>query len=206
MVLATRRRVAPRHLVLLGTIVMYVLAVSTFNTWWAGWSPPGRLLAVLTPLLAYYVAVVLQRLHSWIATTLAAIATMAGFLMSVTGDYNTVSRFTETGPAGNDPILNRISEQLHLGDVPHLLPTVRVTPDTGGYLLWYVAFLMFVAVVWLAGRYRPPDRIPVDPIEGLFPLLRKVRAARPSTAAGPPDEPHAGRRTATVVVVDERVA
>jgi hypothetical protein len=209
MVLATRRRVAPKHLVLLGTVVMYVLAVATFKTWWAGWSPPGRLLAVLTPLLAYYVAVVLQRLHSWVATTLAGFAAMVGFLMSVTGDYNTVARFTESGHAGNDPILNRVSQQLHLGEVSHLLPAVRVTPDTGGYLLWYVAFVAFVAIVWLAGRYRPGDRIPVDPIEGLFPFLRKTR---PSRRPEPPDGPNAGRRTTTVVddqrtvVADQRVA
>jgi hypothetical protein len=200
MLLALKRRVLPSHVVILGTIVAYVLAVGTFKTWWAGWSPPGRLLAVLTPLLAYYVAVVLQRLHVWVATVVAAIAALAGFLVSVTGDYYTVARFSESAAPGTDPVLNRLAERLHLGDAPLLLPAVRETPDTGGYVLWYVAFAMFVAFVYLAGWYRPANRIPVEPLSPLFPVLRNLRRpARPPGTEEPkgplPGTTHAGRRT-----------
>jgi hypothetical protein len=207
MLLALKRRVLPSHVVILGTIVVYVLAVGTFKTWWAGWSPPGRLLAVLTPLLAYYVAVVLQRLHVWVATVVAAIAALAGFLVSVTGDYYTVARFSESAAPGTDPVLNRLAERLHLGDAPLLLPAVRETPDTGGYVLWYVGFAMFVAFVYLAGWYRPANRIPVEPLTPLFPVLRRIPAwirhqpppvveqPEPPPLDPDPDPTHAGRRT-----------
>jgi hypothetical protein len=175
MVLAFRRRVLPSHVVILGTVVVYVLTVSTFKTWWAGWSPPGRLLVVLTPLFAYYVAVVLQRLHSWLAVTVAALAALAGFLVSVTGDYYTVARFATSAGVGKDPVLEGLTERLHLGNLTHLLPSVRETPDSGFYLLWYGEFLIFVAIVWLAGHFRPADRIPARPASALFPVVGALR-------------------------------
>ncbi|GAA1038936.1 hypothetical protein GCM10009557_56310 [Virgisporangium ochraceum] len=175
MVLAFRRRVLPSHVVILGTVVVYVLTVSTFKTWWAGWSPPGRLLVVLTPLFAYYVAVVLQRLHSWIAVTVAALAALGGFLVSVTGDYYTVARFATSAGVGKDPVLEGLTERLHLGNLTHLLPSVRETPDSGFYLLWYGEFLIFVAIVWLAGHFRPADRIPTRPASALFPVVGALR-------------------------------
>ncbi len=183
MVLALRRRALPSHLVILGTIVVYALAMSTFTTWWAQWSPPGRLIAVLTPLLAYYVAVVLQRLHSWIAVTLAVLAALAGFLVSVTGDYYTVGRFSASGGIGTDWILNNLAERLHLGDFAALLPSVRKTPDTGAYLVWYLAFALLTAAVWLVGRFRPVGRVPTEPLAALFPVVGTLRRrGRPPSA------------------------
>lgn len=215
MLLALRRRVTPRHLVLMGTVLAYVLAVGTFKSWWAGWSPPGRLLAVLTPLLAYYVAVVLQRVHVWLATTLAAVFALGGFLYSVTGDYHTVARFTESAGAGNDPVLNRLADRLHLGDIALLLPAVRKTPDTGGYVLWYIGLALFVAIVFLAGWYHPAARVPMRSAAGLFPVLGLIRWPGPTRStpaaaaqateetAEPSTTTEAGRRTPRAAPADE---
>jgi hypothetical protein len=143
----------------------------------------------------------------WVATVVAAIAALAGFLVSVTGDYYTVARFSESAAPGTDPVLKRLAERLHLGDAPLLLPAVRETPDTGGYVLWYVGFAMFVAFVYLAGWYRPANRIPVEPLTPLFPVLRRIPAwirhqpppvdeqPEPPPLDPDPDPTHAGRRT-----------
>jgi hypothetical protein len=94
---------------------------------------------------------------------------------------------------------------------------VRETPDTGFYLVWYGEFLIFVAIVWLAGRFRPADRIPTRPVSALFPVVRALRRRlRPSSAAqsvevthvsaAPVPQPHpqhAGRRSSPPEPADE---
>jgi hypothetical protein len=172
LLLAVRRGALRRHVVLLAVIVPYVLAVSTFRSWWAGYSPPGRLLAVVTPLLAYYVAVALQRLHSWTVTTLATLAALAAFAYSVTGDIFTVARFTTSGGAGVDPVLNYLAEVLHLNGLPDLLPTgIGAGPNRVGFWAWFLVLAGFSGLVWLLGRYRPVDRIPAPAMVDLFPLF-----------------------------------
>jgi hypothetical protein len=91
--LTLRRGLGPVHLVLLATVLPYLLAISSFGIWWGGFSPPARFLAVVTPVLAYYVAVPLQRLHHWLFTSIAAATAGIAFGLSVASDVNPRTRF-----------------------------------------------------------------------------------------------------------------
>jgi hypothetical protein len=177
MLLALRTGPLRRHVVLLAVIVPYLLAISTFRYWWAGWSPPGRLLAVVAPLLAYYVAVTLQRLHSLTLTTLATLAALVGFAISVTGDVLTVARFTTSGGAGVDPVLNLLAERLHLTGLPDLLPTAFVPgAERIDFGAWFLLLGMFSIALWMLGQARPVEWIPAQPFRDLFPARRVRRA------------------------------
>ena len=183
LLLALRRGPLRRHVLLIAVIAPYVLAVSTFRYWWAGWSPPGRLLVVVVPLLAYYVAVTLQRLHAWTLTTLAVFTALAGFTVSVTGDFNTMQRFTTSGGDGVDPVLNLLAERLHLAALPPLLPTA-FGPGTAriDFGAWFLLLAMFSIALWMLGQARPVEWIPAAPMSDLFPPLRRA----PSSGGSPP--------------------
>jgi hypothetical protein len=174
LLLALRRGALRRHVVLIAVIAPYLLAVTTFRYWWAGWSPPGRLLVVVVPLLAYYVAVTLQRLHAWTLTTLAAFAALAGFTISVTGDFHTMFRFTTSGGDGVDPVLSLLAERLHLTALPEVLPTAFAPgTDRIDFGAWFLLLAMFSIALWMLGQARPVEWIPAEPLTDLFPTLRR---------------------------------
>jgi hypothetical protein len=130
--LALPRGPARVHVVLLGTVVPYVLAVSTFGGWWGGYSPPARFLAVVTPVLAYYVAVTLQHVRHWLMTSVAVAASLMAFALAVATDVSPGRRF-------------------------HAYPA----PDRRSALVaWIVALAVLAGTVWLARR-RATDTVRV---------------------------------------------
>lgn len=202
LLLTLRRGPLRRHVVLLASIAPYLLAVSTFRSWWAGWSPPGRLLAVVAPLLAYYVAVTLQRLHSRTVTTLAALTALAGFAIAVTGDFFTVARFTTSGGPGVDPVLTFLAGQLQMTALPSLLPTA-FTAGTNpvDFGAWFLLLAMFSVALWMLGQARPVEWVPAEPLGGLFAVWRSSPHAGPDHHEPDHDGPddgagpdHPGRR------------
>jgi hypothetical protein len=180
--LAHPRRVVPAHLILGVTMIPYVFAVSTYKVWWAGYSPPARYLMVVTPLLAYYVAVTLQRLHNWVVTALAALAALAAFVVSAAGDVLTVARFGDSGGPGVDPLLNYVGDMFHIGRFADLFPSGRV-PESNfvGFPAWFLALAVFTTVVWTAGRAVPAARVPVTAMSELFPIRPRHRGTTRGT-------------------------
>ncbi len=191
------RRVVPAHLILAVTIVPYVFAVSTYKVWWAGYSPPARYLMVVTPLLAYYVAATLQRLHNWVVTALAALAALAAFVVSAVGDVLVVATFGDSGGPGVDPLLNYVGDLFHIGRFAYLLPSGRV-PDSNfvGFPAWFLALAVLTTVVWTAGRAVPATRVPVRAVSELFAIRPRHRGTtrgtdQPSLATSGAPSPHA---------------
>jgi hypothetical protein len=195
------------HWILLALILPYMLAISTFHTWWAGFTPPGRLAVVLVPLLAYYVAVVLQRMHSFLTLAFALLTGVYGFAISVTGDIMLLSRFTSSGGQGIDPGLRWIAERLRQPNLPlQLFPAVETLPGTGeNYWPWYAAFAVCVAAAVLWGRLAPANRLPDRPLWALLPtpseLLASVRPRR--SAPAPEVATPVARRPAPVAIPDD---
>jgi hypothetical protein len=218
MFLAARRRHGPRardregvqagggwsgmgpqaHWMLLAVILPYVLAISTFRAWFAGYSPPARLSVVLVPLLAYYVAVTLQRLHHWVPLALAALSALFGLAVTVTGDFvNRAARFSTIGGEGVDPVLNWLAERVRAPALPSLLPGIATTthePDDP--FPWYMLLVAFAGVLWLWGRLAPANRLPDRPLLALVPVLgplipraRALFTRRPPAGAKPEPEP-----------------
>jgi hypothetical protein len=160
--LSLRRGSAWVHLTLLGFTVPYLLAISTFNFWWGGFSPPARFLAVVAPLLGYYVAVTLQRLHSVIASALALLAGLVSFLISVAGDILLADRF-DSGAHSPMLLIDRISHLFGVSRFSHALPSILVPAggNVAKFAAWTGVLAVFTVVVWLAGRRGPADRVPV---------------------------------------------
>jgi hypothetical protein len=174
--LALRRGMLPTHLMLLGVVGPYVLAVSTFWAWWAGFSPPARFLASVTPVLAYYVAVTLQRMNNWTVTALAVLAAATGFAISLFGDLKPLIRLTESGGPGTNLVLDHLGEKLHLGQLSYLFLTHRVpgVDSFMGFGNWTILIAVAAALVWFVARNRPASRTPLEPLVGLFPAVRSV--------------------------------
>ncbi|MEU7871233.1 hypothetical protein [Dactylosporangium sp. NPDC049140] len=184
------------HWMLLAVILPYILAVSTFRTWWAGFTPPGRLPVVLVPLLAFYVAVTLQRLHNWLPLALSMLTGLVGFAITVTGDVMLLGRFTSSGGDANDPVLTWLAARIREPHAARILPAVETNPGTGqNYWPWYFVFAACVAVAVLWGRLAPADRMPDRPLWSVIPTPRELLATvrrrpvpvpTPARAAQPP--------------------
>ncbi|WP_433612931.1 hypothetical protein ACQP2P_02665 [Dactylosporangium sp. CA-139114] len=177
------------HWMLLAVILPYMLAISTFRTWWAGFTPPGRLPVVLVPLLAFYVAITLQRLHSWFPLALALATGVFGFLVTFTGDVNLFWRFTSGGGNGNDPVFTWLAGKIRQPDIARFIPAVETNPGTGeNYWPFVLAFAVCVAVAVLWGKLAPADRIPDRTLWNYLPTPRELLASvrrRPAPAASP---------------------
>jgi hypothetical protein len=82
-------------------VVPYFLAIGSFSTWWAGYSPPARFLTAIVPILATYVAHALQGIHSRWLDTLAALAALLSLGRGIETDLVWQLRFI------NEPMNDR---------------------------------------------------------------------------------------------------
>ena len=163
--LSLRRGLTWVHVTLLGFALPYLLAISTFNLWWGGYSPPARFLSVVAPLLGYYVAICLQRLHSAVATAAAVVLAGYAFLVSLSGDILLAERFDSGSRDPQQLLLIDRASQLFTGmRISRTLPSVLLHTHLGNapkFLAWTAAGAGFTVIVWLFGRRRPADRVPV---------------------------------------------
>jgi len=120
--------------VLLATVLPYLGAISTFGQWWAGLAPPARFLAIVAPVLTYYVAVTLQRVNHWLLTAVAVLASLATFASFLRSDIDPTKRFYAWPDSGQ-----------------------RVV-----FAIWTVGLVAFTAAVWWAAR-RPRPVSPAVP-------------------------------------------
>jgi hypothetical protein len=174
--LTMRRGLLWVHVTLLGVTLPYLLAIGTFNIWWGGYSPPARFLAAVTPLLAYYIAVTIQRLHNWLVSTLALVAAMASFVISLAGDVLLGSRFDSGSHDRGGLLIDRVSGLFAVPRFSHALPSLLITGTHVGNLVkfagWAAVLAGFTVVVWLLGRRSPADRVPVPALPPLAGRLR----------------------------------
>jgi hypothetical protein len=180
--LTLRRGLLWVHLTLLGVTLPYLLAIGTFNIWWGGYSPPARFLAAVTPLLAYYVAATLQRLHNWLVSTLALAAALVSFVISLAGDVLPGARFDSGSHDRGGLLIDRISGLFGVPRFSRVLPSLLITETHVGnpakFLAWTGVLAGFTVAVWLLGRRSPADRVPVP---ALPPLGSAGSARTPSS-------------------------
>ncbi|MFF5229177.1 hypothetical protein [Dactylosporangium sp. NPDC000521] len=153
------------NLILLGMVVPYALLISTYPNWPGGFSPPGRLLSVTTPLLAYYVAVLLQRLPSWWLLVAAEVLAGYAYAMSLLSDAYPLERFHWLASPGNAP-LSRMAELLgtSVDRWPPFVTAGNGIDDAAAvrFAVWGLATVAVTALLWRAARQRraagKPDR------------------------------------------------
>jgi hypothetical protein len=155
--LTLRRGLMQLHAVMAIVIVPYLLAICTFSAWWSGYAPPARYIAAVVPLFAYYVAVTLQRLHHWLAATLAALAGLGSYALAVVGDVVPRLRFHP------DPEANFLMVEmgrLIRWQFQQYLPNAFVSGQRWSFALWALAVVGFGVVVYMLGRLRPAAHTP----------------------------------------------
>ncbi|HEX8631728.1 MAG TPA: hypothetical protein VF755_26515, partial [Catenuloplanes sp.] len=148
------------HLVLGVTVLPYLLGTATYNQWWAGYAPAARFLVVLTPLLAFYVAATLQRLHHWTVTALAIAAGIFGYALGLVGDIVPRLRF-HPDDKGNQAMVT-LGKLVGVAFEPHLPNGLR-QGDRLVFLAWGAILVAFAGLLWLIGRWTPATRIPDQP-------------------------------------------
>jgi hypothetical protein len=161
--LSWRRRLAWVHIVLLGTVLPYLVAVCTFGFWWGGFSPPARFLSAIVPLLAFYVAVCLVRVNSWWLNTLAGLAALWGFAVSFVGDLKPRERFDSGYHAGR-LLMDRVSGHVGIENLGRFFPSLLLPgSDVALFVFWSLTVVALSLFVWVMGRRRTPEMV----IEGL---------------------------------------
>ncbi|HEX8631729.1 MAG TPA: hypothetical protein VF755_26520 [Catenuloplanes sp.] len=183
--LTMRRRLLPIHLVLGVTVLPYLLGTATYNQWWAGYAPAARFLVVLTPLLAFYVAAALQRLHHWTVTALAVALALFSGALSVAMTTIPPLRWNWPEWSQGQP-MDVVGQYVGLPFV-RFVPSAFLPDQVWTFAWWAIALSALTALLWWVGRSGPADRLPVPDLEG---------GARPPTGPGTPPT---GPGTAAVV-------
>ncbi|WP_155361649.1 hypothetical protein [Acrocarpospora macrocephala] len=173
--------------VALGFVVIpYVLATATYSEWWAGYSPPGRYLAVVVPLLAFYVAVTLQRIHHWLAVLLAVLTGLIGFAFAFSTDIFPGDRF-HSSPSPPSQAMSNLGRLLDI-PIAEYLPGLSLAKDnpipTNEAMLtvgWGLAIALIAATVWVFEK-APAVRVPPLDLR-LFPTLARRRRTPPASQA-----------------------
>jgi len=160
--LTVRRSLWQLHGVLFVVVVPYVVAVCSFSAWWAGYSPPARYLAAITPLLAYYVAAALQRLHHWLAIVAAVLASLAAFVLALASDITPALRFH--GDPRTNHVMREVGRLVGVRFEPYLPNSFIDGGQPVRFVLMTLLVVAFAAAVWALGRRAPQARIPDPPV------------------------------------------
>ena len=143
------------NLVLLGTVTPYAVLIATYPNWPGGFSPPGRLLSVTVPLLAYYIGALLQRLPSWPLLVAAELAAAYGYTMALLSDAHPLERFHWLADPGNTP-LRRMASLLGTS-IDQLPPLVTAGNEIDAaaavrFTAWSAVTAAVVVLLWLHAR------------------------------------------------------
>ena len=140
------------HGVLAVVVLPYLLLICTFSAWWAGYSPPARYIAVVLPPLAYYIAVVVQRLNSVLLTCAVIAAGMGTYALSLASDIFPNDRFANYG--NHNAGMDRLSHLFGVNVVRHI-PSAFEPHQHPLFLTWLAATTAIGLVIWLWGLRRP---------------------------------------------------
>lgn len=139
--------------VLLSVMVPYLVLICTFGAWWAGYSPPARYIAVIVPLMAFYVAYALQRIHSIVLVCVALLIAIGTFALSLDANIFPFDRFA--APGHPNKAMVRLT---HLFGGQRLLPHLPSAFTPGGehmrFLAWSAATVALGVALWVVGRWR----------------------------------------------------
>ena len=158
LLLAVRRGSLQVHGVLAIVVLPYLALVSTFSMWWGGYCPPARYLVAVAPLLAYYVAVTLQRLHNWLLSAAAILFALFSVMLAIVGEARPELRWNwHEWPPGQ--AMEGLAAFIKVPFV-HLVPSSFLPHQTATFALWIVVLVAGSVALGLLGRRTPVSRIP----------------------------------------------
>ena len=137
---------------LLAVIVPYLLLICTFSAWWAGYSPPARYIAVVLPLMAYYVAFALQRTNSILVICATVAVSLGTYALSLASDIFPNDRFA--APGNHNYGVDRL-DRLFGVDVVRHMPSAFEAGQHPLFLTWLGIATAVGLALWLWGVFRP---------------------------------------------------
>jgi hypothetical protein len=152
--LALRREYRSTNLTLLAVAVPYLVMSCTSTTWWGAYSPPARYISVLVPLFAFYLAVALQRVDSWVATGTAVLLGAGGYALALCTDIFPNDRFT--GWDRRNHAMERLGHLVGV-DFVRLAPSSFEPGQLRLFAGWTVVTLLFGLAFWLPTFIRRPQ-------------------------------------------------
>lgn len=150
-ILACKKKFFRFNLLMLLLAVPYLITIASFHNWDGAISPPARFMMVLVPLCAFYLALALQKAHSWIISGLFLLC--AGIAMLYEGVSLNIPGGWINWEEGHSRPLLLIAQTLHL-PLTRGVPSVWVHTNQAGPATGWLIFLavLTLAVILLARR------------------------------------------------------
>src|SRR5947209_10578224 len=125
------------NLLMLILTIPYILLFTSINNWTGGWSPPARLIFVLLPLYAYYLAYALEQINSLFACLVVVASILYGLTYNILSLTPALNSFNF--PTGyNRTIIHLQLFNFHLTDI---FPSMFLANQTSLFLLWIIIFV-----------------------------------------------------------------
>jgi hypothetical protein len=137
---------------MLAVILPYLLLICTFSAWWAGYSPPARYIAVVLPLMAYYVAFALQRINSIVLICVSVAVSLGTYALSLASDIFPNDRFA--APGNHNYGMDRLDKLFGVDVVRHM-PSAFEAGQHPLFLTWLAVATGIGLLIWLWGVFRP---------------------------------------------------
>ena len=154
-ILAIKQKFLRFNILLLLLAVPYIITIASFHNWDGGVSPPARFLTVLVPALAFYLALALQKAHSWLINGLFLLFIGVAFLyygvsLSIPGGWMNWENsrngpLFQIGQALHLPLTQGIPSFFTNGAPTFPLPT-QAFPFAGWVALFGVLTLMVIVL------------------------------------------------------------
>jgi hypothetical protein len=143
--------------------------VATFRNWYGGFSPPARMLAVVAPLAAPYVAAALQASCRWWLDACAALAVLATLTAETVAMVAARAGFGDR--VGRSPVFVYLSP-IARHDLGRWVPSSWLHHQAGLFAAWLAALLAVAGAVWLAGTF---PRVRIAPAAARVPSQKSER-------------------------------
>jgi hypothetical protein len=154
-VLTWKKKFMAYHVLMLIVSVPYILVFTTFRNWSGGWCPPARLILVLLPMYAFYIAYALEQMENILAHFVFMLLTLYGFA------YNLLSlspplRGFNSGSGRNQTIMDI---QVFSHSITSYLPSVFLPHQTRLFMLWIGVFAAIALLLIYSAKFSQPSEL-----------------------------------------------
>ena len=147
-VLTLKKKFTAYHVLMLILSVPYILAFTTFRNWSGGWCPPARLLLVLLPMYAFYIAYALEQMENILANIMFALLTLYGFAYDLLS-LSPVLRGFHSGSGRNQTLMYI---QVFNRSITRYLPSVFLPHQTRLFVIWIGVFAVLALLLICSKR------------------------------------------------------
>ncbi len=147
-VLTLKKKFTAYHVLMLILSVPYIVAFTTFRNWSGGWCPPARLILVLLPMYAFYIAYALEQMENILANFVFTLLTLYGFAYDLLS-LSPVLRGFHSGSGRNQTLV-----YIHVFNrsITRYLPSVFLPHQTRLFVIWIGVFAVLALLLICSKR------------------------------------------------------